>query len=84
MKSFEQLGLSQETLDVLKKKGFEKPTPIQEKTIPALLSGEKDVIGQAQTGTGRPATGEYAWAKTVEGKMRSYIAQNTAQCREFP
>ncbi|MBI5903517.1 MAG: DEAD/DEAH box helicase, partial [Deltaproteobacteria bacterium] len=34
--------------------GFEEPTPIQSKTIPVLLTG-KDVIGQAQTGTGKTA-----------------------------
>ncbi len=55
MKSFEELGLSEETLKVLKKKGFEEPTPIQEKTIPAILEGENDVVGQAQTGTGKTA-----------------------------
>jgi len=55
MKTFDQLGLSEETLLVLKKKGFESPTPIQEQAIPALLAGEKDIIGQAQTGTGKTA-----------------------------
>ncbi len=55
MASFEDLGLSEETLKVVKKKGFEEPTPIQEKTIPAILSGDKDIVGQAQTGTGKTA-----------------------------
>ncbi|MFH0925511.1 MAG: DEAD/DEAH box helicase [bacterium] len=55
MKSFEELGLSEEMLNVLKQKGFEEPTPIQEKTIPAILTGNKDVVGQAQTGTGKTA-----------------------------
>ncbi len=55
MEAFSNLGLSEETLDVLKKKGFEKPSPIQEKTIPAVLSGKKDIIGQSQTGTGKTA-----------------------------
>ena len=50
-KLFVDLGLSEETLRTLEKKGFEEPTPIQEKTIPALLKGEKDLIGQAQTKT---------------------------------
>ena len=35
--------------------GFETPTPIQEKAIPVLLSGTKDFIGLAQTGTGKTA-----------------------------
>ncbi len=55
MNPFEKLGLSKVTVDAITKKGFEKPSPIQEKTIPLLLSGEGDVIGQAQTGTGKTA-----------------------------
>ncbi len=55
MQSFEDLGLSEATLKALKKKGFEEPTPIQLQTIPALLHGDKDIVGQAQTGTGKTA-----------------------------
>ena len=55
MKSFKDLGLSERTLDVLKRRGFEMPTPIQEKTIPVMLQGNKDIVGQAQTGTGKTA-----------------------------
>jgi ATP-dependent RNA helicase DeaD len=55
MGSFESLGLSEEMLRVIKQKGFETPTPIQEKIIPVVLSGNKDVVGQAQTGTGKTA-----------------------------
>ncbi|MBU4304000.1 MAG: DEAD/DEAH box helicase [Candidatus Omnitrophica bacterium] len=55
MQSFENLGLSKETLEVLERKGFETPTPIQERTIPAVLKGTKDIVGQAQTGTGKTA-----------------------------
>lgn len=52
---FKNLGLSEKTLKALSKKGYEQPSPIQELTIPALLTGEKDIIGQAQTGTGKTA-----------------------------
>jgi ATP-dependent RNA helicase DeaD len=52
--SFADLGLSEPLLDALKHLGYEKPTPIQEQTIPALLQG-RDIIGQAQTGTGKTA-----------------------------
>jgi ATP-dependent RNA helicase DeaD len=55
MEQFNDLGLSEETLKVLKKKGFEEPTPIQTQTIPAILKSDMDVIGQAQTGTGKTA-----------------------------
>ncbi|GHT15115.1 RNA helicase [Bacteroidia bacterium] len=55
MSSFKDLGLSEETLAVLATKGFEQPTPIQQMAIPALLQGSKDIIAQAQTGTGKTA-----------------------------
>ncbi|GAX59545.1 DNA/RNA helicase [Candidatus Scalindua japonica] len=55
LEKFKNLGLSDQTLKALKKKGFEEPTPIQEKSIPILLKGECDLIGQAQTGTGKTA-----------------------------
>jgi ATP-dependent RNA helicase DeaD len=52
--NFNELGLSQPVLQALTAIGYEVPTPIQEATIPALLAG-KDVLGQAQTGTGKTA-----------------------------
>lgn len=55
MADFAELGLSDETLQALSKKGFETPSPIQKLTIPLLLKGENDVIAQAQTGTGKTA-----------------------------
>ncbi|BBO17659.1 ATP-dependent RNA helicase [Candidatus Brocadia pituitae] len=55
LEKFRTLGLSENTLQALEKKGFEEPTPIQQKTIPILLKGEVDIIGQAQTGTGKTA-----------------------------
>ena len=54
MTTFAELGLSQPLLDALAHLGYERPTPIQEQTIPALREG-RDVIGQAQTGTGKTA-----------------------------
>jgi ATP-dependent RNA helicase DeaD len=52
--AFRDLGLKDELLLVLDELGYEEPTPIQEQAIPALLAGQ-DVIGQAQTGTGKTA-----------------------------
>ena len=52
---FKELGLSEKILEVLRKKGFEEPTEIQAKSIPVLLNEETDIIGQAQTGTGKTA-----------------------------
>jgi ATP-dependent RNA helicase DeaD len=54
MTTFADLGLSEPTLDALRHLGYERPTPIQEQTIPLLRDG-LDVIGQAQTGTGKTA-----------------------------
>jgi ATP-dependent RNA helicase DeaD len=52
--SFRELGLSDAVLQALAAVGYEAPSPIQARTIPALLSGS-DVLGQAQTGTGKTA-----------------------------
>lgn len=52
---FKELGLSPITLAALELKGFEEPTEIQKIAIPLLLKEKKDVIGQAQTGTGKTA-----------------------------
>jgi len=52
---FDQLGLKQEILDAIKDLGFETPTPIQLKTIPHILTSDKDIVALAQTGTGKTA-----------------------------
>src|ERR671931_2487824 len=54
MASFAELGLPEPLLQTIAELGFEEPTPIQEQAIPDLLAG-LDVIGQAQTGTGKTA-----------------------------
>ena len=54
MATFRDLRLSEPILEALTHLGYEDPTPIQEQAIPALLEG-RDVIGQAQTGTGKTA-----------------------------
>ena len=55
MATFEELGLDETLLKAVGELGFTQPTPIQEKAIPVLLSGTKDLIGLAQTGTGKTA-----------------------------
>src|SRR3954465_7611434 len=54
MTTFADLGLSEPILDALQDAGYEAPSPIQEQAIPPLMEG-RDVIGQAQTGTGKTA-----------------------------
>ena len=50
--AFAALGVEDTLLEALVEKGFKEPTEIQKLAIPLLLSGEKDIIGQALTGTG--------------------------------
>lgn len=54
MKSFAELGLSEEVLRGLSELGYEEPTPIQEQTISLLMQGS-DITAQAQTGSGKTA-----------------------------
>lgn len=56
-KTFRELGLSEPLLRALDELGYEKPTPIQSESIDPLMTG-KDILGQAQTGTGK--TGAFA------------------------
>lgn len=53
--TFKDLGLSEETLSALAKKGFEVPSAIQALVIPQFLHEQSNIIGQAQTGTGKTA-----------------------------
>jgi len=53
--TFADLGLSDKLLKKITAKGYEYPSAIQAWVIPLLLNGEKDIIGQAQTGTGKTA-----------------------------
>ena len=54
MLNFEALNLKEEILKAVQDMGFTEATPIQEQAIPIALTGQ-DVIGQAQTGTGKTA-----------------------------
>ena len=54
MRTFNELGLSHPVIKATTNMGFEETTPIQEQTIPLVMAGQ-DIIGQAQTGTGKTA-----------------------------
>ena len=54
VETFAQLGLSDPLIQLLNEVGYEAPTSIQQQTIPLLLAG-RNLIGQAQTGTGKTA-----------------------------
>ena len=64
--NFNELGLSKDLLKAVADLGFENPTPIQEKTIPALLTENKDIVALAQTGTGKTA----AFGLPLLGKIK--------------
>jgi len=70
--SFRELGLPDALLEALTAVGYESPSPIQSETIPRMLNGE-DVLGQAQTGTGKTA----AFALPVLARID--VSQNTPQ-----
>lgn len=65
------LGLSQEALDLIEKAGFKNPTPVQAQAIPHALAG-KDVIGSAQTGTGKTASFILPMAERFAGRRGTY------------
>jgi ATP-dependent RNA helicase DeaD len=53
--TFKELGLKQEVLDAVASLGFTEPSPIQQEAIPQLLTENRDLVGLAQTGTGKTA-----------------------------
>ncbi|EHQ28235.1 DEAD/DEAH box helicase [Mucilaginibacter paludis] len=55
MNPFSQLGIRHDIVNAITDLGFENPTPIQEQSIPVLLTGSNDFVGLAQTGTGKTA-----------------------------
>ena len=55
MNTFENTGLGENILKAIAGLGFEKTTPIQESTIPILMTSDQDIIATAQTGTGKTA-----------------------------
>lgn len=84
MSSFSELGLSPEILQVLEKIGFTTPTPVQEKTIPILLSGEPtDFIGLAQTGTGKTAAFGLPLIELIDENIKATQALIMAPTREL-
>src|SRR5690554_2157049 len=63
--SFDSLGLKPEVLSAVKQLGYETPSSIQEKAIPHLLAG-KDILGVAQTGTGKTAAFALPLLSTID------------------
>src|SRR4051795_2175072 len=82
MPTFEELGLSEPLLEALRHLGYEAPTPIQEQAIPELLAG-RDVIGQAQTGTGKTAAFGLPLLQYVDPSMNEVQALVLTPTREL-
>ena len=68
MTTFEDLGIKKSILDGLKEIGFKEAFPIQEATVPVLLSG-RDVVGQAHTGTGKTAAYSISMLQQITPKL---------------
>lgn len=81
--SFHDLGLSSPVLSALEQKGFKTPSPIQIGVIPLLLKGEKDIVGQAQTGTGKTAAFALPLLERLDSSRRENQALILAPTREL-
>jgi ATP-dependent RNA helicase DeaD len=79
---FADLGLSEPLQQALAHLGYEQPTPIQEQAIPKLLAGH-DVIGQAQTGTGKTAAFGLPLLEYVDREMPEVQALVLTPTREL-
>ncbi len=80
--SFQALGLSERLLQSVAEVGYEAPTPIQIAAIPPLLAG-KDLIGQAQTGTGKTAAFGLPLLQAIDPAQRSIQALVLTPTREL-
>lgn len=83
MSTFEELGLQEKLLKAVEELGFTQPTPIQEKSIPVLLAGTKDLIGLAQTGTGKTAAFGLPLLQLIDGREKHPQALIICPTREL-
>jgi len=82
MTLFSELGISESTLKSIEKMGFEEATPIQAETIPLALQGG-DVIGQAQTGTGKTVAFGIPMIEKIDHKLDQVQGLVIAPTREL-
>ncbi|WP_159455479.1 DEAD/DEAH box helicase [Pseudobacteriovorax antillogorgiicola] len=81
--TFATLGLSQDIVENLESIGFKTPTPIQAKSIPELLNGGRDILGLAQTGTGKTASFSLPIIETINPDLPRVQALILAPTREL-
>ena len=83
IKTFADLGVASEILKAIEELGFEHPMPIQEMVIPHLISKEGDVVGLAQTGTGKTAAFGLPLLQRIDPQSDSTQALVIAPTREL-
>ncbi len=83
MTTFKELGVSDDLLRGIADMGFETPMPVQEKVIPELLSGDRDLVALAQTGTGKTAAFGLPLIQRVDTSRRVPQALILAPTREL-
>ena len=81
--TFASLGLSEDIVENLASIGFTTPTPIQAKSIPELLGGDKDILGLAQTGTGKTASFSLPIIEKIDPNLKAVQALILAPTREL-
>ncbi len=82
-KTFENLELSNEVVEAINKKGFEEPTEIQMMTIPVMLKNDRNIIAQAQTGTGKTAAFGLPLIDMINAETKSVQALILVPTREL-
>ncbi|MFK8285284.1 DEAD/DEAH box helicase [Capnocytophaga canis] len=83
MNSFKQLGLNESILKAITDMGFEKPSEIQEKAIPTLLSEDVDMVALAQTGTGKTAAFGFPLLQKIDAETKETQALILSPTREL-
>lgn len=83
MTTFDALGLDERLVQATDALGFKNPTPIQEKAIPVLLSGTKDLVGLAQTGTGKTAAFGLPLLQVIDAEQKHPQALVVCPTREL-
>ena len=83
LKTFEELGVSEEIRRAIEELGFEHPMPVQEEVIPYLLGNRNDVIALAQTGTGKTAAFGIPVLQRTDSRVRQTQALILSPTREL-
>ena len=82
-KTFKELGLSDNALEAITRKGFDEPSPIQALTIPLMLRDDTNIIAQAQTGTGKTAAFGLPLIEMIDTSSKRVQALILAPTREL-